>query len=291
MGSVERECYTLGSFEGQTEKALGVGRGGPSKVEGIVGPGSRDLRERVSDPRRLVPFPSEGNGCEIWGIGLHEQAIPRHQSQQVVVRPFLEGHDPAERDVPARLERELGQRTGARIAVQDAEDARGSSIANHRACVVFRVSGVDDYGLVHLIGERNLGRECRALHLARRIVVMIVESALADRDGRFREDLAQLRHVARGVKRGCVVRMYSRGRKDEAWVVRRALGGDRRRRERFPDADDRQRARLAGARDYRVAVAGEGRVREVGVAVDEDGRVLVLRGHLRSIQRSTGAAT
>jgi hypothetical protein len=29
----------------------------------------------------------------------------------------------------------------------------------------------------------------------------------------------------------------------------------------------------------------------VGVAVDEDGRAPVLRGHLRSIQRSTGAAT
>jgi hypothetical protein len=29
----------------------------------------------------------------------------------------------------------------------------------------------------------------------------------------------------------------------------------------------------------------------VGVAVDEEGRVPVLRGHLRSIQRRTGAAT
>ena len=62
-------------------------------------------------------------------------------------------------------------------------------------------------------------------------------------------------------------------------------------REGFADADDRSRARLAGARDYRVAVAGERRVREVGVAVDEDRRASVRRGHLRSIQRSTGAAT
>jgi hypothetical protein len=29
----------------------------------------------------------------------------------------------------------------------------------------------------------------------------------------------------------------------------------------------------------------------VGVAVDEDGRMPVARGHLRSIHRSTGAAT
>ena len=63
MVSVERECYTLGSFEGQTEKALGVRRGRPSKLEGIVGPSRRDLRERVSDPRRLVPFPLKGTGA------------------------------------------------------------------------------------------------------------------------------------------------------------------------------------------------------------------------------------
>ena len=291
MVSVERECYTLGSFEGQTEKALGVRRGGPSKFEGIVGPGRRDLRERVSDPRRLVPFPPEGNWCEIRGIGLHEQAIPRHQSQQVVVSPFIEGHDPAERDVPARPERELGQRVGARVAVQDAEDAGSTGVANHRAGIVFRVSGVDDYRLVHFIGERNLRRECGALCLARRIIVMIVESALADRYAGLFEQLAQPRNVARGVKRGCVVGMYSGSGKDEPGIVRRALGGHRRCRERLTDADDRQRARLAGARDYRVAVAGEGRVREVGVAVDEDWRAPVLRGHLRSIQRSTGAAT
>ena len=175
--------------------------------------------------------------------------------------------------------------------MQDAEDAGSTGVANHRAGIVFRVSGVDDYRLLHLIGERNLRRECGALCLARRIVVVIVESALAHRHGRVREELAQLRHVARRVKRGCVVGMYSGSRKDESGIVRRALGGHRRYRERLPDADDRQRARLAGARDYRVAVAGEGRVREVGVAVDEDWRTPVLRGHLRSIQRSTGAAT
>ena len=61
--------------------------------------------------------------------------------------------------------------------------------------------------------------------------------------------------------------------------------------QRLTDADDRLRARGAGARDYGVAVAGERRVREVGVAVDEDVRAPVFRGHLRSIQSSIGAAT
>jgi hypothetical protein len=267
---VKRECYTLGRFEGQTEKALGVCRGSPSKLERIVAPGRRDLRESMSDPRRLVPFPSEGNGCEIWGIGFHEQAIARHQSQQIAVSPLIECDNPAERDVPARIEREFCQRMRACEAVQDAEDASGTSIANHRAGILFRVSGVDDDRLLQLGRERDLGRECGALRLARGIVVVIVESALAHRHAGLSEQVAQPRKVARGVKRGCIVGMYSGGRKDESGIVRRALGGNRRCREGLPDAYDRQRARIAGARDYRVAVAGERRVREVGVAVDED---------------------
>lgn len=143
-------------------------------------------------------------------------------------------------------------------------------VANRRAGIVFRVSGVDDYRLAQLSSERNLCRECGALGFAGRIVVVIVESALADRHAGMSEQVTQPRKVARGVKRGCIVGMYSGGRKDEPEIVRRALGGNRRCRERLPDAHDRQRARIAGARDYRVAVAGERCVREVGVAVDED---------------------
>jgi hypothetical protein len=159
---------------------------------------------------------------------------------------------------------------GARVTVHDPKDAGGSSISNYRARVVFCIPHVNDDRLAHLGGERNLSRECGALRFPRRIVVVIIEPALADRHGRTAKQLAQLRNVARCLERGGVVGMDSGRRKDEARVFRRAPGGDRRRGERFPDADDRQRARIAGARDYRVAVAGERRVREVGVAVDED---------------------
>jgi hypothetical protein len=166
----------------------------------------------------------------------------------------------------------------------------GSSLADDRASVVFRIPRVYDDRLAHLPRERDLSRERCPLRVARGIVVVIVESALSDRHG-LGKQLSQPGYVARCVERGGVVGMDSRGRKDVAGIVGRNLGGNCRRRQRLPDADDRPRARRAGARDYRVAVAAEGRVREVGVAVDEDGRTLVLRGHLRSIQRSTGAAT
>lgn len=57
------------------------------------------------------------------------------------------------------------------------------------------------------------------------------------------------------------------------------------------DADYRAGPGDSGPLDYLVAVAGERRVGEVRVAVDEVWNAVVLRGHLRSIQRSTGLAT
>lgn len=105
---MKRESYTLVSVEGQTEKALRVLHCGTSKLERIVAACSGDLRERVCDPCGLVAFPPEWDGREVRRIRFHEQAVARHQSQQVVVSPFVEGHDPAERDVPSRVERALG---------------------------------------------------------------------------------------------------------------------------------------------------------------------------------------
>ncbi len=154
--------------------------------------------------------------------------------------------------------------------MHDAQDTASSGLANDRAGVVLRVSRMNDDRLLHLTGECDLRRERGALDFARGIVVVVVESALADRNGGVPEQLAEAGNVARRVKRRPVVRMNSCRREDKAGVVGRDLGGNRGRRKRFPDADDRPRAPAAGARDYRVAVAGEGRVREVGVAVDED---------------------
>lgn len=56
------------------------------------------------------------------------------------------------------------------------------------------------------------------------------------------------------------------------------------------DADYRAGAGMARPLNYLVAVAGERRVGEVRVAVDEVWNADVLRGHLRSIQSRTGLA-
>jgi hypothetical protein len=87
------------------------------------------------------------------------------------------------------------------------------------------------------------------------------------------------------------VRVHTGRCENEPWIGAGAISGDRCRRQRLANADYRDRARITGATDYLFAVAGERGVCEVRVAVDEAGRTPVLRGHLCSIQRRTGAAT
>jgi len=174
--------------------------------------------------------------------------------------------------------------------MHDADDPSGPSLIEQRSRVVFRFPRVNDDGEMHLGSKSYLGGKRRALRWARRIVVVVVEPALPDRD-RSAKKLTEPGDVALLVESGRIVGMDARRRENK----RRVLGGEgsrnRRYFKRLADANDSHRARVAGAGDYRVAVAVERRVREVGVAVDEVWRAPVWRGHLRSIQRSTGAAT
>src|SRR2546423_6968913 len=154
----------------------------------------------------------------------------------------------------------------AGVAMQHSNHSCGVSFADYRAGIILGVSGVNDEGLTQLRGEGNLCRESSALRVARGIVVMVVEAALTDRDRRAFEQLTKLRKVSRCVERSGVVRMDSCGREYEAGTVSGGLAGNPGRAERLSDADNRPRPGRTGARDYRVAVAGERRVREVGVA-------------------------
>lgn len=175
--------------------------------------------------------------------------------------------------------------------MQDTGNASGLGLPDERARILFSVTGVNDDGPFHLARECYLCGKRQPLGWSRRIVVVIIESALADRDRGASEKLAQSGYIAVCVECSGVVRMNSGRREDIARIFGSQMSSEGRYLERLSDADDSRRARDAGAGDYRVALAGERRVREVSVAVDEDGRAPVLRGHLRSIQRSTGAAT
>jgi hypothetical protein len=245
----------------------------------------------VRNPGRLVAFSAIGHWRQIGRIGFHEQPFTGDETQKVIIRPFFESHDPGKRDVPARIDRELGECVRSSVAMKDSDDAGSSRIPNHGPGVVFRFTRVYDDRLPHLGSERNLGGEHGALDFARRVVVVVVESTLSDRDSGVADQGSQLWKIPPGLKTSGVVRVNPGGGKNEARIVSGESGSYSRCRQRLANAHHRIRARVAGAGDYLVAVAVERRVREVGVAVDEAVRVPVLRGHLRSIQRSTGAAT
>jgi hypothetical protein len=176
------------------------------------------------------------------------------------------------------------------IAVHDTDDPSPLSLSKEKPRVILGIARVNDNRQPRLGCNRYLGGKSRALGFSRRVVVVVVETALTDRDGGAKQ-LAKLRDIALLVESGRIMGMDARGSEDEAGVFGSGRSRESRHVERLSDADDSRRARIAGAGDYRVAVAVERRVREVGVAVDEVCRAPVWRGHLRSIQRSTGAAT
>jgi hypothetical protein len=126
---VKRECYTLCRFEGQTEEALRVRGRGATELEGIFPASRRDLGQRVGHPRRLVPLSPKWNGSQIRRVGLHQQPLSRHEAKQVSVRPFVEGHDAAERHVPTGSNSELRECMRAGIAVEHTDHAGAFSFA------------------------------------------------------------------------------------------------------------------------------------------------------------------
>jgi hypothetical protein len=156
---------------------------------------------------------------------------------------------------------------------------------------------VDDHRLPQLARQCQLCRESTPLLEPRRIVVVIVEAAFADGRRSGSNEGAQVIGSLRRVESRYIVGMHA-GR---IVHVRRITGGERRRVTRRgedvgltasgADADYGAGSGDASPVDYLVAVAGERRVGEVRVAVDEVWNAVVLRGHLRSIQRSTGLAT
>ncbi len=93
---VNRECYSLGRWKGQTEETLGVGCSRPTKLLWIVATNGGDFPERVGDPRRLVPLSAVWHRREVRRIGFNQEAIARHYPNEIVVRPLLKRHDAAE---------------------------------------------------------------------------------------------------------------------------------------------------------------------------------------------------
>src|SRR6266550_6436981 len=89
--------------------------------------------------------------------------------------------------------------------MEHSSDSSGLRLTDDRAGILFSLSRVHNDRLPQLAGQGDLRRECGALSLAGRIVVVIVESALPYRYGRIRDKHAKLRDVSLCVEGSGVV--------------------------------------------------------------------------------------
>jgi hypothetical protein len=110
--------------------------------------------------------------------------------------------------------------------VENAAHTGGACLREGAASVVFGFAGVNDHRPACFGGKSDLRGEGRQLRFTGRIIVVIVEAALADRDGAVPQVTAQRRYVSRRVERVGVVRMDSRRAENEARTVCGEAGGD-----------------------------------------------------------------
>ena len=107
------------------------------------------------------------NRREVRRIRLDQQPVARYQPQQIVIRPFLERDDAAERDVPPGIDRKSSEIDGAGITMQYADYTCSARFTNDGARVVFGIASVHDDRLSNFLRQLHLRREGRALRIAR----------------------------------------------------------------------------------------------------------------------------
>jgi len=153
--------------------------------------------------------------------------------------------------------------------MQNPSHPKRRRILYQRTRVVFGFAGVNNDWTVKRCGESELVGKGRTLPLARRVVIMIVQSTFADGDG-ARRDRGLDPFAVCGRLVGCgVMRVHAGSAGNECGVSigQRARTG--RGVPRFPDANQSDRASSNGCLDDPLPISVECTVGEVGVAVDE----------------------
>ncbi len=81
-------------------------------------------------------------------------------------------------------------------AVKHSNDSGSARLADHGPCVLFGVPGVHHDRAAKLPRQTELFGECAALFETRRVVVVVVESALTNGDCAISDELAECRYVS-----------------------------------------------------------------------------------------------
>ncbi len=119
---------------------------------------------------------------QVGGVRLDQDSVIGNCTDGVIPCPVPERDDTAEGDVPAGVQRDPRQVDATGVAVQHADDVFPARLAHHRHRVLISVSCVDDDGTGISLRQFELHRERTPLLIARRIVIVIIETAFANRD-------------------------------------------------------------------------------------------------------------
>lgn len=158
--------------------------------------------------------------------------------------------------------------------MQYAANARRRGVAKHVDRIRFRLARMQHNGPMQLGGESDLRVEGTTLLFARSVIVVIVESTLADRNGANGNGLANGGPIAQVIPRVGVVRVHAARVKNEPWIA----GGDalraQRRGRRFADTHKGPRTCCAGPLDDRVHIVCERGIGQMYVTVGEHRRLV-----------------
>jgi len=172
----------------------------------------------VRDPRWLVPLAAERHRGQVRGVRFDEKAVSGHEPQQIIVRPFPEGDDSAEGDVPPGSERVGRERVRSGIAVEYSGDARLPRLIDDGSRVVFCFTRVHDERTPDLGSQRYLRGKGGELHRAGRVVVVVVQPAFSDGNRARFEVRPERGDIAFRVEAHGVVGVNSGGREDEPGI-------------------------------------------------------------------------
>jgi hypothetical protein len=185
----------------------------------------------MPDPGGLVSPAAKGNWRKIRGIGFRENPVIGHESKQVVIGPLAKGDDPAERHIPSRSDGRLGERVRARVAMHYASHTGGAGLRYHGKSIAFGIPRMNHDRHTGIRREFKLPGKCATLLRSRRVVIVVIESALPDGDRPVGKMLAQLFDIPRRVEPDRIVRMNPGGEPDKPRIAggeipRRASGAE-----------------------------------------------------------------
>ncbi len=189
------------------------------------------MGDRERDILRLVTLSSVRNGREIRRIRLGEESIIGDKSYEGVVGPLPKRHDAAEGDVPASGQCLFGEAVRAGVTVEHSAHTGRGRISDRGARIVLGESCMNDDRPSQLGRELELRRECAQLIVARRMIVVVVETTFANGDSTIGDRSTDRGEIVLTVEVGRVVRVDPGREVDEARMSAGQFLGARRRGE------------------------------------------------------------